>query len=213
MRLTKYTHSCVRIDQDGRSVVVDPGVFSETDQALAEADEVLITHAHPDHLDTDAVIRTAAARPELRLWGPESVRHQLGPLDDRFTVVAPGEEFEAAGLKVRVFGGQHALIHTDVPVVANLAYLIEDSVYHPGDSFVVPATPVETLLLPIHAPWSKVGEVLDFLTSVRAPRIHQIHEGLLNQRGLNLVEGHVRRVAHRYGCAYEHLDSPTSVDL
>lgn len=213
MQLTKYTHSCVRLDDNGRSLVIDPGVFSEVDTALAGADAVLITHEHPDHLDVNALQDVARSRPSLRIWCPESVREQLNILGERVSVVASEEVFQAGGFGVRAFGGQHALIHGSVPVVANLAFLVEGSVFHPGDSFTVPEVEVETLLLPIHAPWSKTGDVLDFMTSVRAPRVHQIHDGLLNERGLELVEGHLNRVAKRYAIRYEHLTNGQAVVL
>jgi len=105
------------------------------------------------------------------------------------------------------------LIHADVPVVPNLGVLIADSVYHPGDSFIVPEAGIEMLLLPIHAPWSKIGEVLDFLISVRAPRVLQIHDGLLNQRGIGLVEGHVDRVSQRYVSRFEHTWTAASPSI
>ncbi len=87
--------------------------------------------------------------------------------------------FDAAGFRVTAHGGQHAVIHPMIPVIANVGYLIE-GVYHPGDSFTVPAEPVQTLLLPTNAPWSKASEVVDFAISVRAPRVHQIHDSLIN---------------------------------
>jgi len=101
VRLTKYTHSCVRLDHDGHALVIDPGMFSETDTALDGADAVLITHEHPDHIDVDALTATALQRTELRIWCPESVRRQLDGLGDRVTAVEPGESFDAAGLGVR----------------------------------------------------------------------------------------------------------------
>ncbi len=213
MRLTKYTHSCVRLDDGVRSLVIDPGMFSETGQALDGADAVLITHEHPDHLDADAVVAAAERRPELRVWCPESVARQLDAIGERVDVVGPGEDFEAAGFAVRTFGGQHALIHPSVPMVGNVGFLVSESVYHPGDAFTVPDVAVETLLLPTHAPWSKVGEVLDFVIAVRAPRMHQIHDGLLNERGIGLVEAHVQRVAERYGSGFEHLEPAQTVEL
>ncbi|GHF15501.1 hypothetical protein GCM10014715_83470 [Streptomyces spiralis] len=43
MRITKYTHSCVRLQHDGGATpVIDPGVWSEP-EALAGADAVLVT--------------------------------------------------------------------------------------------------------------------------------------------------------------------------
>lgn len=50
MKLIKMSHSCVRLEKDGRLLVVDPGGFSEEDAAVG-ADAVLVTHEHPDHFD------------------------------------------------------------------------------------------------------------------------------------------------------------------
>ena len=124
---------------------------------------MLITHEHPDHLDEPALRAAAAAQPDLPIWAPASVAAKLADLGERVTRSAPGETFDAAGFAVRTFGGEHALIHPKIPVVANVGYLIDDSLYHPGDSFSVPDVAVSTLLAPIHAPWSKTREVIDFM--------------------------------------------------
>ena len=219
MRLTKYTHSCVRLDDGDRRLVIDPGSFSpegELSTALDDVSAVLVTHEHPDHLDTDALAAAADADPDLRVWAPAAVCAHLDgldPLRGRATAVAPGDEFAAGGLQVRAFGGQHALIHSSIPLVANVGYLGADAVYHPGDSFVVPEVPVERLLLPLHAPWSKVAEVLDHVIAVRPRHVHQIHDGLLNDRGLGLADGQVDRVATRYGAGYARLGAGESVAL
>ena len=52
MRITKFTHSCVRLETEAGRLVVDPGVFSgsdELEQALDGVDALLVTHEHPDH--------------------------------------------------------------------------------------------------------------------------------------------------------------------
>ncbi|MDT4977031.1 MAG: hypothetical protein QOG98_2789, partial [Pseudonocardiales bacterium] len=187
MQLTKFTHSCVRLDDGDRSLVLDPGSFSEVETALDGAAAVLITHEHPDHLDPERLRKAARQDPRLRIWAPAGVAATLGDLGEQVVAVAPGESFDAAGFAIKTFGGQHAVIHPTVPVVANVGYLIEDAVYHPGDSLIVPPVPIKTLLAPIHAPWSKTAEVIDFAVSVRAPHVHQIHDGLLNERGLGFV--------------------------
>ena len=148
MQLTKYSHSCVRIDDGDRSLVLDPGIYSEVNAALEGAAAVLITHAHPDHLDVDEVTAAARRDRQLRIWAPRSVAEVL-QLGDQVVVVEPGQAFEAAGFAVRTFGGQHALIHPTIPVVPNVGYLVEDAVYHPGDALIVPPVPIELLLAPI----------------------------------------------------------------
>src|SRR6266508_3368149 len=52
VKLTKYTHACVRLEKDGKVLLVDPGTFAE-DEAFETADAILITHEHPDHMDAD----------------------------------------------------------------------------------------------------------------------------------------------------------------
>ncbi|QDY90681.1 MBL fold metallo-hydrolase [Arthrobacter sp. UKPF54-2] len=218
MKLTKFTHACVRIEKEGRVLVLDPGTFSETDQALDGAAAVLITHEHADHIDVDAVSGALLASPELQLFAPAGVAAELkGKAPEaaaRIHTVGAGESFEAAGFAVRSFGGQHALIHPQIPVVANVGYLVDSNVYHPGDSFVIPdGIEVQTLLVPIHAPWNKVGEVVDFVIGVRAPRAFPIHDALLNDTGRGLIEGHVTRIGARYGTEYRHLASGESVEV
>lgn len=212
MQLTKFTHSCVRFDDDGRALVIDPGAFSEVGTALGGADAVLITHEHVDHIDTDRLRAAASGDPQLRIWAPAGVAASLGDLGDQVVAVAPGESFDAAGFAVRTFGGQHALIHPAVPVVANVGYLVDDAVYHPGDSLIVPPVPISTLLAPAHAPWSKISEVIDFVVSVRAPHVYPIHDALLNENGLGLVDALLTRFGAEHGSEYRRLKPAESVD-
>ena len=55
--------------------------------------------------------------------------------------------------------GGHAAIHPDVPQIANVGYLVDGLVLHPGDAFTVPDAAVELLLVPIAAPWLKTATV------------------------------------------------------
>ena len=160
MQLTKFTHACVRLDDGDRSVVIDPGVFSEVDEALDGARAVLITHEHPDHIDVEKIRLALAGDSRLQLFAPAAVTAQLDDAAGQVVTVEPGADFQAGGFEVRSFGGQHALIHPAVPVIANVGYLVDGSVYHPGDSFTVPNVAVRTLLLPSNAPWSKVFTLL-----------------------------------------------------
>lgn len=220
MLLTKYTHSCVRLEQNSQVLVIDPGTFSEAARALDGAHNVLITHEHPDHVDGDAVLQALRSNTGLQVFTPHTVGERLrGDANDsssasRIIDVMPETTLELPEFNVRTFGGQHALIHPLIPLVANIGYLINDDVYHPGDSFIIPhGLQPKTLLVPVHAPWSKTAEVIDFVIAARAQKAYQIHEALLNQTGLNMVEGHVKRIGSYYGTEFEHLDAGDSVEL
>jgi L-ascorbate metabolism protein UlaG (beta-lactamase superfamily) len=212
VRVTKFTHSCLRIDGNGAVLVVDPGAFSER-SALTGADAVLITHEHIDHLDPDALADALSERPQIRVYAHADVLPKLTALAGAVTAVEPRQEFEAAGFTVRAYGGAHALIHPDIPRVANLGYLISDgdtNVYHPGDSFTVPGDiDVQTLFVPLHAPWAKLAESIDFVRAVRPERTFALHDALLNEIGTKLYDGQLERLS---GTRYAHLAPGTTVD-
>ena len=158
MRFTKLGHSCVRLEKDGAVLVIDPGSFSDAAAALDGATAVMVTHEHPDHLDADAIRAALSSDPGITLWANQSVCAQFGDFGDQVHEVRHGDALEVAGFSVDVYGVDHALIHRDIPLVVNTGFLVEGELFHPGDSYTVPEDPVNTLLLPISAPWLKAGE-------------------------------------------------------
>ncbi|MFI7428016.1 MBL fold metallo-hydrolase [Micromonospora sp. NPDC049836] len=182
MKIVKWTHACVRIEHEGRVLVIDPGTWSEP-RALVGADAVLLTHEHTDHVD---VLRLAGLG--VPVFAPEGARlPDLAPLP--VTRVAAGDRFDAGGFAVTAAGGRHATIHDGQPDCANLGYLVDDAVYHPGDSLALPGAPVETLLVPAQGSWLKLTEAITFATTVGARRVVPIHDAQLNDRGLAGVNG------------------------
>jgi len=188
MKLTKHEHACVVLEKDGASIVIDPGSFSAgAAEIIAGADAILITHEHMDHVNETAINGALAARPDLRLYAPAAVGGLFAARQDQFTAVAAGDELALGSFAVTVHGSEHAVIHPDIPVIANVGYLIDGSVYHPGDAYYVPEVPVPVLLLPTSGPWMKLGEAADYVRAVRPQQIVQIHEMLLSDIGLFLA--------------------------
>lgn len=191
MRLTKYTHACVRLEHEGRVLVIDPGVWSEP-QALDGADAVLVTHEHTDHLDASLL-----AGLDVPVYAPADA--DIRSLD--VIGVRTGERFTAAGFEVTAVGERHAFIYDGTPDCANLGYVVA-GVYHPGDALHVPDVPVETLLLPAHGSWMKLDEAIDFARAVAPRRAFPIHDGQVNGRGLGSINAWF---TERADCAYRHL--------
>jgi L-ascorbate metabolism protein UlaG (beta-lactamase superfamily) len=213
MRITKFGHACIRIEHDGQVVVVDPGAFTER-EAVDGATAVLVTHEHVDHLDVGHLAATSGP-----IYTIEAVRAQIADADpavaERVQVVSPGEQFDA-GVPVTAVGELHAVIHPDLPRFANSGFVLDVAgtrVYHPGDSFTPAGGPVDLLLLPVHAPWSKLSEVVDFAREVGARQSVAVHDGLLNDTGLSIVGRNLSALLDDDGHTYTRVEPGTDLDL
>src|SRR5689334_1227229 len=194
MRITKFGHACVRLETDGQVIVLDPGGFTEP-EAVDGATAVLVTHEHADHYapehlrSTDAPVFTIEAV-------AAKVRKEAPDVAERLTVVRPGESFDA-GVPVTAVGEKHAVIHPEMPRFDNSGYLLtvgDLTVFHPGDSLTTPDVDVDLLLLPVSAPWLKVGECIDFARDVGAQRSLAIHDRVYSDVGLAMVDAHLTRM-------------------
>ena len=182
MELTKHGHACVVLSDGDRRLLLDPGAFTE-EAAWTGASALLITHEHFDHLDVERTKRALAEDGDLQVWTNQAVADQLDA-GAQVHVVGQGDAFTAAGFDVQAHGEWHAVIHPDIPRITNVGFLVDGTVFHPGDALTVPGTGVETLLLPLHAPWSKTGELVDYVREVQPTRSYAVHDGLLNDTGL-----------------------------
>jgi L-ascorbate metabolism protein UlaG (beta-lactamase superfamily) len=210
MQLTKFTHACLRLEKDGVVLVVDPGNFSES-EALDGADAVIITHGHADHLDVDKITKAYATNPDLVVLAPADAAEQLAPLGSAVTVVAAGERHEVAGFHLATYGGEHATIVEGYPVPQNVGYLIDGSLYYPGDSFFVPqGVEVRTLMAPASAPWMKIAETIAFVRAIQPQRVHPTHDAILSDAGRGMVDSWFERAG---GSDYARLPIGQPVDL
>lgn len=211
MKLTKKSHACVRLEKDGRTLVLDPGMFTEED-AVIGADALLVTHEHPDHFDEGRLRAALEADPAAEIWTLRSVADRLSAaFPGRVHTVGHGDTFTAAGFDVQVHGELHAVIHPDIPRITNVGYLVDGgAVFHPGDALTVPDHPVDTLLLPVMAPWNKISEVIDYVREVGPRRAYDIHDALLTDLARPIYD---RQIGALGGTDHQRLAPGASAEL
>ena len=178
MRITRHGHSCLLVEAEDARILMDPGVFSTGFEHLRGLTAVLVTHQHPDHLDADRLRPLLEANPDARLHVDEG---SAGQLPDLETLVVHDGDLLDLGASVTVHGGQHAVIHQDIPRIPNVGYLVSGRFFTPGDALTVPDADVEVLGLPTAAPWLKLSEAVDLLRTI-APRLaFPVHDAVLAQ--------------------------------
>jgi L-ascorbate metabolism protein UlaG (beta-lactamase superfamily) len=197
VRITRYGHSCLLVEDGDARVLLDPGVYSTGFEHLEGLTAVLVTHQHPDHLDVERLRPLLAANPDARLHLDEGSAGAHADLDA--VVVRDGDRLDL-GVPVTVHGTTHAVIHEEVPRIPNVGYLVGGRFFTPGDALTVPDADVEVLGLPTAAPWLKLSEAVGLLRAV-APRLaFPVHDAVLSQP--QVWYGHLDRLAPA-GTAFE----------
>ena len=212
MKVTKQEHSCLIVESAGKKLIVDPGSFTTLLVGMSDVVAIVVTHEHQDHWTTDQLERIRERNPDARILGPAGVAAAAPgfPVE----VVTGGDTIEAAPFTLRFFGGEHAVIHSSIPVVDNVGVLIDDELYYAGDSFTIPdGVAVPTLAVPAGAPWLKIGEVMDYVAAVAPRRSFPVHEMVLSIAGKTMSNARIQAVTEAGGGEFFPLEPGESIDL
>lgn len=190
--MTKYQHACFMVEEGDQALIVDPGNFTDDLIVPENVVGVVVTHSHGDHLSINWLEKIVTKNPEAVIIGHNEVLASCAGLPTRR--VATEDNIDIGTFKLRFYGDKHAIIHDDLPPVANLGVMINNFVYYPGDSFVQPGIAVDTLVLPVGAPWLKISEAIDFARQVAPRVILPTHDKILSNAGKNLVDNLVSQL-------------------
>lgn len=195
MRITHLGHAAVLVETDDARILIDPGNLSAAWHELTDLDAVLVTHQHPDHLDTDHIGALLTANPAATVLVEPSIVQQIAeakfPELPNATAFRPDEQAVVGDVLITGVGGQHAVIHRDIPRIGNVGYVLRSSgqptFFHPGDAYDTAPQGIDVLAMPAYGPWAAMKETIDFVRAVGALEGFPIHGELLNDRGHNLV--------------------------
>ncbi|WP_369054350.1 MBL fold metallo-hydrolase [Kineococcus terrestris] len=198
MRITHLGHACVLVETGTARVLIDPGTFSSGFEELQDLDAVVVTHAHPDHVDVERLPLLLEANDGAVLHAEPETAASLREAGITASALHAGSSVEVAGAVVEAVGGQHAVIHADLPRIGNVGLLVrapgEPVLFHPGDSYGAVPEGVDVLAVPLNAPWAASKETIDFVRAVGAPAGFPVHDALLSPTGRALYLKQVREL-------------------
>lgn len=179
MKITKFGHCCLLIEEKDSRIVIDPGIFSTGQDEVKNIDLILITHEHADHCNIESIKNILKNNPTVKIIGNNSVGSLLQKENISHLILEDGQKYLEKDAVIEACGNEHAVIHPDLPKVQNTGFFINNKLFYPGDSFVNPSRPVEILALPVAGPWMKISEAIDYAQMIR-PRVwFPMHDGIL----------------------------------
>jgi L-ascorbate metabolism protein UlaG (beta-lactamase superfamily) len=213
MKITKYNHSCMLIEEHNTRILTDPGGTYFSIPELEKIDMILITHEHPDHYDMEAIKKILNRSPAARIYTNKGVGAQLDKARIKHNLLEDGGSVTDSGIKIEAFGSVHATILSGLPQVANTGYMISGRFFHPGDAFTVPPNGVEVLALPIAAPWQRLAEAVDYVIKVKPKLCFPVHEALLKELfGMRVIQMPKKEVENA-GIKYNVIEPGKSIEL
>ena len=216
MIIKKFLHSCILIEDAGKRLLIDPGMFSFvegkiTPDDIGPVDVILLTHKHPDHFYPEALKKITA----LQLT--EIVTHaEIGDLLEQegfaYRPIQSGETVSVGGFTIRALTAPHGPL--PIPLPHNLAYLINDRILIPGDSIeVAGAASPEILALPIAGPWARLPDSLAWARAIRPKQVIPIHDAIIKDFFLDRMYLMCADYFKQYGIAFHPLKLGESLEL
>jgi len=135
-RFTWFRQSAIRYAGDGLTLYIDPWGTAPDD---AEADVILITHAHFDHYQPHEIERLR--KEDTKIVAPKDIASELS---GEVTAVAPGDSVEVGSVRIEAVPAYNVVDERlDMHPQTNgwVGYLIEldgRTYYHAGDTDALP---------------------------------------------------------------------------
>jgi L-ascorbate metabolism protein UlaG (beta-lactamase superfamily) len=171
MQTTKYLHSCLLVEEQNKTILIDPGVFTYNEHALDinklnKLDYIAITHEHADHFYLPFIKDLVQKFPDVKIITNNSIVALL----QRENIKATSESDEVVKIEI----SPHERLW-DVEAPENITVSIFDKLTHVGDSICFIKS-CGILALPITAPWGSTTDAVNKALEIRPKVIIPIHD-------------------------------------
>ena len=190
MKITKFGHCCLLVEERELRILTDPGNLSTGQNSITDIDVVLITHEHGDHYHVPSVTEVMKNNPDAKIITNSAVAKLLEKEGIMGAIIVEdGQSHQINQVVFQGFGKKHAIVYKELGQVENTGYFIGPRLFYPGDAFYNPKAEhgreVEILALPVAGPWMKISEAIDYALAVSPKIAFPVHDGILLSAGLS----------------------------
>lgn len=209
MKLTKYEHACMVLEEQGKKLVIDPGGFTPTFGDPADVVAVVVTHEHADHFDPGHLRKILDNNPGVQFFVAPEVAEKFQKPNVQVPQIR--QIYQAGPFKLQFYGEQHAIIHRDLATIGNIGVMVNDTLFYPGDALTEPGVPVQVLAMPADAPWLHIGQAIDYIRAVMPGLCIPTHNGLLSANGHAIHNNALGTTCEKAGAGFTYLQPGESL--
>ena len=213
MRVYKYMHSCLVVEEGGDKILFDPGMFSflegqVTPEAFRDVGTIIITHNHPDHVDVVSLKKIVELSGATVITNSQT-RGAFAREGIEAMVLDEGS-YQSKDFTIRAVPATHEKILAPT-LPQNTAYIINESFLNPGDSFAaLPSTlrGIKALALVVAAPWTTEVTTAGFAETIAPQMVIPVHDGYVKGFFQKMRYDNYDRYFSTKGITFQRLVSP-----
>jgi L-ascorbate metabolism protein UlaG (beta-lactamase superfamily) len=200
MKVTKFSHACLLVEDGGKTILIDPGNFAWDSGRVnlkhwPKVDEIVVTHEHGDHFHDPFVEELIAKFPDAMWVTNPSVAEKLRAKGATNVTTDSTDS-------VKICNVPHEKLPAgmgDPP--ANIQADILGTLTHPGDSVSSKAT-LPVLAMPFIAPWGSMTEASDAVLRLKPKAVFPIHDALWKEDVRDMFYGWMKAGFEAQGIAF-----------
>lgn len=178
MKLTKFEHSCVLVEDGENIFLTDPGIYAWESgnlniDSLPQIGTVIVTHKHGDHFAEPFAKALIQKLPDILWVAPSDLHSTLKDFGVKNVTNQTNEIF-------KVTEGEHDLVEPFGVQVKNLIVDYQDKITITGDTHNYSITN-QVLFLAVQAPWGTTINALRLAIKLRPNYILPVHDWMWNQ--------------------------------
>jgi L-ascorbate metabolism protein UlaG (beta-lactamase superfamily) len=175
MKITRYPQSCLKLELDGRTLLIDVGTLATAEYKVADfgdIDAVLFTHTHFDHFDIQVLPELVANG--ATIYGNSDVAQSAK--GTKVEVIEPGEELVVAGFKLKAYAMEHCLmVDGSKAGIPNTGFMVNDQLLLPGDSTEDIGITAKVVAVPIFGPDISLHDAFELTKATTAKKVILVH--------------------------------------